>query len=148
MAQEDREETTFITTWGTFCYKVIPFGLKNVRTTYQRAMVALFHDMMHKEVEPHLQTPPEKSENKVESGVLGSLRKSQGILGITSYPCPGNAKKTNDTLPNSARRINGLCLGEARCLKEERTSHILSNKKFTDYEQRYPTLQRTCCALV
>ena len=36
--------------WGTFCYKVIPFGLQNVRATYQRAMVTLFHDMMHKEI--------------------------------------------------------------------------------------------------
>ena len=36
MAAEDMEETTFITLWGTFCYKVIPFGLKNVGATYQR----------------------------------------------------------------------------------------------------------------
>ncbi|RDX68148.1 Retrovirus-related Pol polyprotein from transposon 17.6, partial [Mucuna pruriens] len=51
MAPEDKEKTTFITTWGTFCYKVMPFGLKNAGETYQRAMVTLFHDMMHKEVE-------------------------------------------------------------------------------------------------
>ncbi|RDY13189.1 hypothetical protein CR513_01933, partial [Mucuna pruriens] len=40
MAIEDREKTTFITTWGTFYYR--------------RAMVALFHDMMHKEVEVYM----------------------------------------------------------------------------------------------
>ncbi|RDX92582.1 hypothetical protein CR513_25266, partial [Mucuna pruriens] len=51
MAPEDKEETTFITTWGTFCYKVMPFRLKNAGATYQRAMVTLFHDMMHREVE-------------------------------------------------------------------------------------------------
>ncbi|RDX66416.1 hypothetical protein CR513_54818, partial [Mucuna pruriens] len=50
MEIEDREKTTFITTWETFCYKVMPLGLKNARATYQRAMVTLFHDMMHKEV--------------------------------------------------------------------------------------------------
>ncbi|RDX93523.1 hypothetical protein CR513_24202, partial [Mucuna pruriens] len=54
MAQEDREKTTFVTTWGTFCYKVMPFGLKNARMTYQRAMMALFHEMMHKEVEVYM----------------------------------------------------------------------------------------------
>ena len=45
MAPEDMEKTTFLTMWGTFCYKVMPFGLKNAGATYQRAMVTLFHDM-------------------------------------------------------------------------------------------------------
>ncbi|RDX78073.1 hypothetical protein CR513_41702, partial [Mucuna pruriens] len=54
MALEDKEKTTFITTWGTFYYKVMPFGLKNAGATYQRAMVALFHDMMHKEIEVYM----------------------------------------------------------------------------------------------
>ena len=34
MAPEDMEKTTFITLWGTFCYKVMSFGMKNVRATY------------------------------------------------------------------------------------------------------------------
>ena len=51
MAPEDMEKTTFLTMWGTFCYKVMPFGLKNAGATYQRAMVTLFHDKMHKEIE-------------------------------------------------------------------------------------------------
>ena len=51
MAPEDMEKTTFMTPWGTLCYKVMPFGLKNAGATYQREMVTLFHDMIHKEVE-------------------------------------------------------------------------------------------------
>ena len=35
MAPEDMEKTTFITPWGTFCYRVMPFGLKNAGATYQ-----------------------------------------------------------------------------------------------------------------
>ncbi|XP_074282821.1 uncharacterized protein LOC141607368 [Silene latifolia] len=35
MAPEDQEVTTFRTPKGIFCYKVMPFGLKNVRATYQ-----------------------------------------------------------------------------------------------------------------
>ncbi|GAU16666.1 hypothetical protein TSUD_326160 [Trifolium subterraneum] len=54
MAVEDRENTTFITPWGTFCYKVMPFGLTNAGATYQRGMATLFHDMMHKEIEVYV----------------------------------------------------------------------------------------------
>jgi hypothetical protein len=42
MALEDKAKTTFVTYWGTYCYKVIPFGLKNVGAIYQRAIVTLF----------------------------------------------------------------------------------------------------------
>lgn len=34
MAQDDMEKTTFITPWGTFYYRVMPFGLKNIGETY------------------------------------------------------------------------------------------------------------------
>lgn len=36
MAPEDMEKITFTTPWGTFCYKVIPFSLKNADATYPK----------------------------------------------------------------------------------------------------------------
>ncbi|RVW36730.1 hypothetical protein CK203_099196 [Vitis vinifera] len=33
MAPEDMEKTSFITEWGTYCYRVMPFGLKNAGAT-------------------------------------------------------------------------------------------------------------------
>ncbi|XP_057981307.1 uncharacterized protein LOC131166753 [Malania oleifera] len=54
MALEDKEKMMFITLWGTLCYKVMPFGLKNAGATYQRAIVTLFHDLMHKEIEGYM----------------------------------------------------------------------------------------------
>ena len=42
MAKEDEERTAFITNQGTYCYKVMPFGLKNVGATYQRIMNKVF----------------------------------------------------------------------------------------------------------
>ncbi|RVW87847.1 Retrovirus-related Pol polyprotein from transposon 297 [Vitis vinifera] len=51
MALENMEKTSFITESGTYCYRVMSFGLKNARATYQRAPTTLFHDIMHKDVE-------------------------------------------------------------------------------------------------
>ncbi|KAG8504210.1 hypothetical protein CXB51_002512 [Gossypium anomalum] len=66
MHPEDMEKTTFVTMWGTFCYKVMPFGLKNTGATYQRAMVTLFHDMMHKEIEVYVDNMIAKSRTEKE----------------------------------------------------------------------------------
>jgi len=74
MAPEDMEKTMFVTLWGMFCYKVMPFGLKNAGATYQWAMVALFHDMMHKEIEVYVDDMIAKSKTKEEHFVnLGKL---------------------------------------------------------------------------
>lgn len=51
MEVENREKRAFTTSWGIFCYKVLPFGLKNAKATYQRVTMSLFHDMIHKEME-------------------------------------------------------------------------------------------------
>ena len=34
MALDDMEKMSFITKWGTYCYRVMPFGLKNAGATY------------------------------------------------------------------------------------------------------------------
>ncbi|XP_070038603.1 uncharacterized protein [Nicotiana tomentosiformis] len=54
MDKEDAEKTAFTTPWGTYCYRVMPFGLKNAGATYMRAMTTIFHDMMHKEIEVYV----------------------------------------------------------------------------------------------
>ena len=64
MAVMDKIKTAFITEWGTYCYKVMPFGLKNAGATFQRAATALFHDMMYKEVEVYVDDMMVKSETR------------------------------------------------------------------------------------
>ena len=50
---EDQHKKTFICPWGTFVYKKIPFGLKNVGATFQWAMNFSFLDIKAI-VEPYL----------------------------------------------------------------------------------------------
>ncbi|XP_056159729.1 uncharacterized protein LOC130135193 [Syzygium oleosum] len=63
MKEEDKSKTSFIIPWGTFCYKVMPFGLKNAGAIYHKAMVNLFHDMMYKEVEVYVDDMIAKSKH-------------------------------------------------------------------------------------
>src|ERR1043165_1894011 len=66
MDAEDMKKTTFVTQWGTFCYKVMPFRLKNVGATYQHVMVALFHDMIHHEIEVYIDDMIARSKTEEE----------------------------------------------------------------------------------
>ena len=54
MSPKDAAKTAFWTPIGNFYYTVMTFGLKNASATYQRAMTAIFHDMMHKEIEDYV----------------------------------------------------------------------------------------------
>ena len=42
MHEDDQEKTSFVTSQGLFCYRVMPFGLKNASATYQRLMNRMF----------------------------------------------------------------------------------------------------------
>nr|GFA77587.1 DNA-directed DNA polymerase [Tanacetum cinerariifolium] len=70
---KDQEKTTFTCPYGTFAYKRMPFGLCNAPGTFQRCMMAIFHDMIEKTME-------EKSHFMVKEGiVLGHKISKKGI---------------------------------------------------------------------
>uniref|UniRef100_A0A2N9FX15 Uncharacterized protein n=1 Tax=Fagus sylvatica TaxID=28930 RepID=A0A2N9FX15_FAGSY len=54
MDDADQEKTSFITSKGLFCYKVMPFGLKNAGATYQRLMNKMFHHQIGRNVEVYV----------------------------------------------------------------------------------------------
>uniref|UniRef100_A0A2N9FJJ2 Uncharacterized protein n=1 Tax=Fagus sylvatica TaxID=28930 RepID=A0A2N9FJJ2_FAGSY len=54
MEEEDQEKTAFITSRGLFCYKAMPFGLKNAGATYQRLVNKMFHDQIRRNVEVYV----------------------------------------------------------------------------------------------
>ena len=64
MALEDMEKTSFITPWGTHCYKVMPFGFKNVDATYQCVATTLLHNLIHKEAQVYVDDMIVKSKDR------------------------------------------------------------------------------------
>ncbi|GKA53368.1 reverse transcriptase domain-containing protein [Tanacetum coccineum] len=47
----DQEKTTFSCPYGMFAYRRMPFGLCNAPGTFQRCMMAIFHDMIEETME-------------------------------------------------------------------------------------------------
>ncbi|GJX52469.1 reverse transcriptase domain-containing protein [Tanacetum coccineum] len=51
IALEDQEKTTFTCLYETFAYKRMPFGLCNAPATFQRCMIAIFHELIEDSME-------------------------------------------------------------------------------------------------
>ena len=71
LALDDQEKTAFVTPVGNYHYKVMPFGLKNVGSTYQRMMKRMFESQLGKNIEIYIDDMMVKS--KVVSEHLGDL---------------------------------------------------------------------------
>ena len=54
MDEADQEKTSFITSQCLFCYKVMPFGLKNAGAIYQRLVNHMFHPQIRRNVEVYV----------------------------------------------------------------------------------------------
>ena len=54
MDELDQEKTSFVTSQGLFCYKVMSFGLKNAGATYQRLMNKMFANQIGRNVQVYI----------------------------------------------------------------------------------------------
>ena len=64
MDETDQEKTSFVTSQGLFCYKVMPFGLKNAGATYQRLVNHMFCPQIGRNVEVYVDDILVKSQNE------------------------------------------------------------------------------------
>ena len=54
MDLDDQEKTSFVTVQETYCYRVIPFGLKNAEATYQRLVNWMFQKQIGTTMEVYI----------------------------------------------------------------------------------------------
>ena len=64
MDEADQEKTSFVTSQGLFCYKVMSFGLKNAGATYQRLVNHMFRPQIGRNVEVYVDDMLVKSLDK------------------------------------------------------------------------------------
>ncbi|GFS40490.1 hypothetical protein Acr_00g0068850 [Actinidia rufa] len=74
----DQEKTAFMTPRGVFCYKVMPFGLKNAGATYQRMVTKMFNHVLGKTMDAYIDDMVVKS--KEDSDHLRDLDEIFAIL--------------------------------------------------------------------
>uniref|UniRef100_A0A2N9I4Q5 Uncharacterized protein n=1 Tax=Fagus sylvatica TaxID=28930 RepID=A0A2N9I4Q5_FAGSY len=169
--KEDKSKTAFVTHWGTFVYDVMPFGLKNAGATYQRAMVTLFHDMIHHEIEVYvddmiaksrtaqdhltdlrklfqrlkkyqLRLNPNKCAFGVTSGkLLGFIVSGRGIEIDPAKVVPSFYTSQSKKHPWAACWDNKTRLG-----RRSRQSTILARSSRSQ-RPAYLLVEKTCCAL-
>ncbi|SPT20207.1 unnamed protein product [Triticum aestivum] len=64
MAEEDEENTAFITPCGTYCFVRMPFGLKNAGSTFARVVHTAFEPQIHRNVEAYMDDIVVKSKDR------------------------------------------------------------------------------------
>ena len=89
MHEDDHEKTSFVTSQGLFCYRVMPFGLKNASATYQRLMNRMFAPQIGRNVQVYVDYMLVKSRR--EEDYLEDLKETFDTL--RSYNMKLNLRK-------------------------------------------------------
>ena len=66
MDEEDQKKTAFITSQGLYCYKVMPFRLKNAGAIYQRLVSRIFSHQIGRNVEVYVDDMLVKSSDEAD----------------------------------------------------------------------------------
>ena len=123
LALDDQEKTSFVTPIRNYHYKVMPFGLKNAGSTYQRMMTKMFESQMGKNIEVYIDDMVVKSKIVFEhigdlTNIFEILRRHKLRLNVSKcsfgvglgkflgYMVTHRGIEVN---PNQIKVINSLC---------------------------------------
>ncbi|KAA0054804.1 uncharacterized protein E6C27_scaffold437G00900 [Cucumis melo var. makuwa] len=153
MTLSNEEMTAFRTPKGIYCFKVMPFGLKNVVATYQRAMQKVFDNMLHK-IEIN-QSKTDAIQKILRLKSLHDLRSLQGRLAyirrIKKYllnpPVLGALVPGKPLILYVAaqERSLGALLAQEEEKGKEHGLYYLS-KTLVDVEVNYSPIEKMCLA--
>uniref|UniRef100_A0A2N9HST9 RNA-directed DNA polymerase n=1 Tax=Fagus sylvatica TaxID=28930 RepID=A0A2N9HST9_FAGSY len=156
MDESDQEKTSFITSRGLFCYKVMPFGLKNAGATYQRLINRMFHDQIGQNVEVYVDDMLVKS--KEEDGHLDDLRETFQTL--RKYQMKLNPSKCAFGVYSASSKqgeelylylaVSPTAVSSALIREEERRQLPVyyTSRALRGAEERYPPMEKLAFALV
>ncbi|GJW06745.1 reverse transcriptase domain-containing protein [Tanacetum coccineum] len=102
MAKEDEEKTVFITSQGIFFYSKMPFGLKNVGSTYQRLVDKAFQKQIRRNLEEGMFLGYKVSTN----GLRACPKKADAVLSLPSPRCIKEVQKLNGKLASLNRFLS------------------------------------------
>nr|XP_009770933.1 PREDICTED: uncharacterized protein LOC104221565 [Nicotiana sylvestris] len=138
MEEEDQEKSTFITHQGTYCYKVMPFGLKNAGAAYQRLVTKMFKDQLGKSMEVYIDNMLVNSKRKEDH--IDQLKEDIDIL--RQYGMKLNPEKC--AFGVTSGKFLGFLQNLNRCREEVLPPHkidfalVVASRKLRPYFQCHP----------
>ncbi|GJS37978.1 reverse transcriptase domain-containing protein [Tanacetum coccineum] len=169
---QNQEKTTFTCPYGTFSYRCMPFGLCNASGTFQRCVMAIFHDMIEETMEvfmddfsvfedsflsclSHLDKMLKRCEDTnlvlnwekcpfmVKEGIVLGQKISKSGIEVDRAKVDVIAKLP---YPTSVKGVRSAVLGQR---KTKHFQHIhYTSKTMTDAQAHYTTTEKELLAVV
>nr|XP_023879253.1 uncharacterized protein LOC111991691 [Quercus suber] len=151
MPAKDTKKTAFRTLIRNFYYTMMPYGLKNSGATYQRTRTAIFHDMMHKELEDYMDDIVVKSKTRtghlqVLEQVFKRCRKYKLHMNPMKCAFGGVCWEVSWVPASNFQAIGALLAQEDEDGNEQPIYYV--SRTLKNAETRYPRIEKACLMVI